>query len=177
MRIHRIFYFNFIVALTHNVQQVFFLIILQISFAMKSWNRKLSAHSQATPAFRFWHFMSFFFFFIETLDAIWKHGKRKEKQWKIRLNLMSFINIHPPSKVLSFCLTSNKKAAKIFIPSGVVYTQKTQWMQIFDDGNDSQENRELRDEERGEVKLKVKLIMPSPSHVVGVKLRVICIKY
>lgn len=76
---------------------------------------------------------------------------------------MSFINIQPPTDVLSFCLTSNKKA-KIFIPSGVVYTQKTQWAQIFDDGNDSQE---LEVQKVG-VKHKVKLIMPSPCHVVGV---------
>jgi hypothetical protein len=50
---------------------------------------------------------------------------------------MSFINQLPfPLHLLSsLCLASNKKQRRLFTHSGVVYTQKTQLEQTFDDGN------------------------------------------
>lgn len=101
-------FYESLLVIRHDVQQVFY---ASREFPSSASKAETKIHPTSDVSYRSC--------FIEKTQC---HA-RKER-WKIRLNLMSFINVHKsPTPSSMFCLTSNKCWRFLFL-SGVVYTQK-----------------------------------------------------
>lgn len=103
-------FYESLLVIRHDVQQVFY---ASREFPSSASKAETKIHPTSDVSYRSC--------FIEKTQC---HA-RKER-WKIRLNLMSFINVHKsPTPTSMLCLTSNKCWRFLFL-SGVVYTQKKQ---------------------------------------------------